>query len=273
VTWAALSLADKADTVVGLFAAGENPTGSRDPFGIRRQFHGILKILLDLPELTGLDLPLTFAQILDPARGHFGWVERDSTDWLARGDALRVFTADRLQFALEQRGFSVQEVRAITARFQESKAINSAALSPLDALRRVRALHGLRTSQEFAALASLFKRVKNIARELPDDEFWLAEQRAEPLTGPLGAEVRLRDRLDSVGGELEALVAAGQYDAAFRKAAELRPYVDDFFKDVMVMADDPVLRKSRLRLMKRLRNSILSLADISEIVAEDVKQA
>ncbi len=107
VTWAAVSLADKLDTVVGLLHAGERATGSRDPFGLRRQMHGIIRILMDLPDLTGIDRELAFAPLAAQARAAFAGAEG--------ADALITFAAERVRFALEQRGFDVRIARAVTA--------------------------------------------------------------------------------------------------------------------------------------------------------------
>ena len=109
VTWASVSLADKLDTVVGMFAAGERPTGSRDPYGLRRAAQGLVRLLVDLPELTGLDVRVTLGELVALARGVF-----------ASGDAssdgpLFEFLLDRVRYVLEQRGFDVRNVRAVTA--------------------------------------------------------------------------------------------------------------------------------------------------------------
>ena len=163
VTWAAVSLADKLDTVVGMFYAGEKPTGSRDPFGLRRQAHGIFKILVDLPTLTGLTARPTLDALLDEggeARS------RRSSEWPAESrQAMDAFLLDRYRYVLEQRGFDVRNVRAV---LQETRF---AQLSPADALKRLEVLPEFTASPDFQKLAVAFKRVKNIARELPDDDY------------------------------------------------------------------------------------------------------
>ena len=240
-TWAAVSMADKADTLVSLFDAGEKPTGSRDPFALRRQAHGLLKILVDLPEVTGVDRAVTLAEVID-LQG-------------AGAPALRPFLLERLRYVLEQRGFDPRNVRAVT--HAEADAI-----SPLVARRKLEVLPEFTSSPEFTQLATAFKRVRNIARELPAG----ASPDLSVLSEP--AEVALREEVARRGSAIEAAVAAGDYRRGFGEAAKFGPAVDKFFTEVFVMADDQALRFARLSLMKRLETLILKLADISEIVAE-----
>ena len=245
-TWAAVSIADKADTLVSLFNAGEKPTGSRDPFGLRRQAHGLIKILVDLPELTGADRPVTLSQVLD--------LQGDG------GAVLRPFLLERVRYVLEQRGFDARNVRAVTHGDVDG-------ISPLIARRKLEVLPEFTSSAEFTQLATAFKRVRNIARELPAG----ASEDLSPLNEP--AEVALRDELERRQQVIEAAVAARDYRKAFAEAAKFGPSVDKFFTDVFVMVDDQTLRTARLALMKRLEGLILRLGDISEIVAETTSRS
>jgi glycyl-tRNA synthetase beta chain len=241
ITWAAVALADKIDTVAGMFRAGERPTGSRDPYGLRRAAQGIVRILVDLPELTGLDLPLTIGGIMQ------GDVD----------DALRTFMVERLRYVLEQRGYDPRNVRAVTHS-------EVTALSPLTAKRKLEVLPEFTESAEFRQLAILFKRVKNIAKNLEANAKDLGGKLTEPAEKALASEV---DRLQPV---IAAAVTSGTgYRQAFGEAARAGPAVAKFFDDVMVMADDPKLRDARLRLLRRLEGLILQLADVSEIVPEE----
>jgi glycyl-tRNA synthetase beta chain len=241
ITWAAVSLADKLDTVGGMFGAGERPTGSRDPFGLRRSAQGIVRILVDLPELTGLDLRLTLGRLVN--NNHL-----DEAFWS--------FMTDRVRFVLEQRGYDTRNVRAVThAEITE--------LSPLNARRKLEVLPEFTESTEFRQLAVLFKRVKNIAKNLDEGAADLRGALTEP------AEVALAGEIDRLQPVVEAAVASGTgYRQAFAEAAKAGPAVAKFFDDVMVMADDPKVRDARLRLLKRLEGLVLQLADISEIVPE-----
>jgi glycyl-tRNA synthetase beta chain len=241
ITWAAVSLADKIDTVTGMFTAGERPTGSRDPYGLRRAAQGIVRILVDLPELTGLDLRLSLGQLV-----------RADVD-----EAFWSFMADRVRFVLEQRGYDPRNVRAVTHS-------EITALSPLTAKRKLEVLPEFTESPEFRQLAILFKRVKNIAKNLDASAKGLGGSLTEPAEKALAAEV---DRLQPM---IEATVSSGTgYRHAFAEAAKAGPAVAKFFDDVMVMADDPKLRDARLRLLRRLEGLILQLADVSEIVPEE----
>ena len=159
-SWAAVSIADKLDTLVGLFAAGERPTGSRDPFGLRRQAHGLFKVLVDLPDLTGLSARPTIGALVDAAAAAF---ESSSTPLDEAGRAaLFAFLAERLAYVLEQRGFDVRNVRAVLA------GRPLAAISPLEAKRMLEVLPEYTGTPEFQQLATAFKRVKNIAKELTE---------------------------------------------------------------------------------------------------------
>ena len=244
VTWAAVSVADKADTLASLFGAGEKPTGSRDPFGLRRQAHGLIKVLVDLPELTGVDRAVTLGQVMNL-----------SGDGAA---ALLPFLLERVRYVLEQRGFDARNVRAVTHG-------EVGALSPLIARRKLEVLPEFTSSADFTQLATAFKRVRNIARELPPG----ASEDLSPLNA--AAEVSLRGELEQRQQAIDAAIDAGDYRRGFGEAAKFGPAVDKFFTDVFVMVDDQTLRTARLALMKRLESTILRLADISEIVAE--KQA
>jgi glycyl-tRNA synthetase beta chain len=259
ITWAAVSLADKLDTLTGMFAAGERPTGSRDPYGLRRAAQGIVRILVDLPELTGLDLRLTLGEICGPPSQQIR-----STSAEAPADrsadhqgAFWSFMADRVRYVLEQRGYDTRNVRAVMHS-------EIAELSPLTAKRKLEVLPEFTETEEFKQLAGLFKRVKNIAKNLEASAPDLGDALTEPAEKALAAEV---DRLQPL---IESSMRSGTgYRQAFAEAAKAGPAVAKFFDDVMVMADDPKLRDARLRLLRRLEGLILQLADVSEIVPEE----
>jgi glycyl-tRNA synthetase beta chain len=205
--------------------------------------HGIVRILMDLPELTGIERELGFAELAARARAPFG-----SADG---ADPAATFAVERVRFALEQRGFPVEIVKAVTA---------APAVAPLRARRLAQALQAMRSSEDFQALAVLFKRVKNIAKELPGG----AALDREALTEP--AERALLEALDAARPGVDAAVARADYPRALSEVAGLRPVVDRFFTEVFVMAEDVRVRTARLTLMAELRDLILTLADISEIV-------
>jgi len=263
VTWAAVSLADKLDTIVGLFAAGEKPTGSRDPYGLRRAAHGVFKILVDLPTLTGKRAP--FVQpLVDAAWGNFAALDPDKTQLIH----LVIFLVERLEFVLESRGFDVRNVRAVT----RGRPLSS--IRPSDELKKLQVLPEFTETPEFQALAVAFKRAKNIAKELPDDQFRFAEATGVPIVVSVPAEQGLLNEIEKRRPVIEGAVGIGEgYRDAFAEAARFKPAVDRFFNDVLVMDPNPSIRQNRLRLLRRLQNLILNLADISEIVPEEMKQA
>ena len=261
VTWAAVALADKLDTLVGLFQAGEKPTGSRDPFAMRRQAQGLIRILVDLPELSGLDVRVSLGRLLEMAYALHGQPDANTA---ARETA---FVRERTRYLLEERGFDIRNVRSVT----EQASLDD--LRPLDARRKLEVLPEFTDTADFRQLATLFKRVKNIAKELSDAEFAAAErddgaELAAPLTEP--AERALLADVDRRRPVIDQAMEQGTgYREAFAQASAFGPAVDRFFTEVFVMVDDPQVRQARLRLMKRLERLIGQLADISEIVPED----
>jgi glycyl-tRNA synthetase beta chain len=256
VTWAAVSLADKLDSVVGMFSAGERPTGSRDPLGLRRQAQGAVKILADLPELTGIAERLRLGPMLAKAAEPFGGYPPASAgatgDW---GQPLFTFMSDRLAYLLEQRGFDVRSVRAVMHGGIEQ-------VSPLEARRKLEALSQLTGSQALLGVATLLKRVKNISKGIAAP----ATVDTAKLTEP--AEQALAAQLASHAPLIRAAAEKGEYRDAFTAIASLQPAVATFFDDVLVMADDAGLREARLGLVATLRELILGIADISEIVTD-----
>ena len=261
VTWAAVALADKLDTLVGLFQAGEKPTGSRDPFGIRRQAQGVIRVLVDLPEQTGLTARLSVGQLLAMTYKSHGRPDAETER------RLTVFMRERVRYLLEERGFDIRNVRAVT----HQETLDD--LRPLDARRKLEVLPEFTESKDFRQLATLFKRIKNIARELSDTEFQAAEVGGEEplakvLTEP--AERALLDEVTRRRSIIEEAVGSGQnFRGAFAEAAAFGPAVDRFFSEVFVMVEQPQLRRARLGVMKRVERLILQLADVSELVREE----
>ncbi len=178
VTWAAVSLADKLDSVVGMFTAGERPTGSRDPLGLRRQAQGAVKILADLQELTGVTAALTLGPLLAHASEPFGGYQEAAAPLLS-------FMSDRLAYLLEQRGFDVRAVRAVMHGGIER-------VSPHDAKKKLEALAQLTGSQALLGVAGLLKRVKNITKgvavaSVPDQSRLTGACGADPSRGARGS--------------------------------------------------------------------------------------
>ena len=249
VTWAAVSLADKLDSVAGMFAAGERPTGSRDPLGLRRQAQGAVKILADLVELKGVTSRIELWDLV--TRALSSWPPSEDAQ-----QALRTFMRERVIYLFEQRGFDVRNVRAVVPQSLER-------FDMVEARKKLEALAQMSGSEALRGVATLFKRVKNITKGVsgglaagPDD---LLKERAEValLQSLKEVEPRIRDSADKA-----------DYKQAFHHIELLRAPVASFFDDVLVMAEDEKLRAARLALVARLRDLILDIADISEIVTE-----
>jgi glycyl-tRNA synthetase beta chain len=262
-TWAAVSLADKLDTLLGLFAAGEKPTGSRDPYGLRRAAQGVVKIITDLPNLGVPNVIVNLVRLVDHAyaphaalNGNAGW------------EALPVgqFLWERKEHLLQRRGYKPDEIRVVAG-------LTGAPPwgYPKASLQRVEALSKERSSPEFQALAGLFKRVKNITKGVEDTDIELGDI-AQTLREP--AEVQLAQQLDQRWPTIASAVANGEYGKAMRELGSLYPPVDRFFTDVLVMVEDPQLRRARLALLTRLRSAVLqNIGDISEIAPDEGRQA
>jgi glycyl-tRNA synthetase beta chain len=251
VTWAAVSLADKLDTIVGLFAAGERPTGSRDPFGLRRAAQGVLKILTDFAMLQG-GVTSRLSDMIDKAHQNFGGALAAAPDSWER--TLVDFFIDRETHIFERRGFRVEEARAVVPKWWAW---------PSNSLRRIEALAEARRSAEFEKLAMLFKRVKNITKDFDD---LLTDDARSRLAEP--AERTLLSQLEARLPTIETAVAHERFGDAMRELVSLSGPVDQFFTDVLVMTDDPKLREARLALLATLRRTILSIADIAEVAPE-----
>lgn len=260
---ALVALADRLDALVGSFGAGARPTGSRDPFGLRRAALGALRLLLE----NGSELDLSRA--LDEAAGGYG----SSTDSPAlpqgwEGEArsgLHGFLEERLAFLLGEEGARYDEVAA-------AAAATGAGLAPLDRKARVEALRGIRGDEDFLALAAAAKRIRNIltqAREKGEEP--AAEPAADALAEP--AERELLRAAEQTRSDAESLAAEGRYGPALRRIAALRIPVDDFFEKVLVMDPDARRRAQRLALLDRVGELLHSVIDFSQIVVEGEEAA
>jgi glycyl-tRNA synthetase beta chain len=247
VTWAAVSLADKLDTIVGLFAAGEKPTGSRDPYGLRRSAQGVLKVLTDMPSR------LWVTALVDEAYKNYGSNAPASNP--AWQSAVFDFLAEREAHLLEKRGYRADEIRAVVSVDWKQ---------PHASLRRVDALAQARRAPEFDALALLFKRVKNITKDVAGGRDWDAVKRA--LKEP--AEIALAAEMDRRLPVVQKAREEGQFLDALNEIAKLYGPVDKFFVDVLVMTEAPQLREARLALLASLRDTILNIVDIAELAPE-----
>ena len=260
-TWAAVSLADKLDTLVGLVLAGERSTGSRDPFGLRRLAHGVLRILADAEPLAGVPIREPIDRLLKKAAEGYQ-LEPDETFWTD----MRDFLDERLRHFFEQRGSDRRNVRAVLSLKDRGLSV-----SVVDLQENLRSLPEFSQSEPFRQLATAFKRVRNIARELDATAFeTLSRDNSAQASLTEAAEVALLKELAERGKAIDAAVASGtNYRGAYLEASRFEPAIARFFNEVFVMVDDPKLKTARLWLMKKLERLILQLGDISEIVASE----
>jgi glycyl-tRNA synthetase beta chain len=254
-TWTAVSLADKLDTIVGLFAAGEKPTGSRDPFGLRRAAQGVMKILVDKPASMSADVAADLETLIDRAFENYqGSITASDPSWKAR---LFEFLAERQAHLFERRGYSVPEARSV-ARFWKR---------PDNALARVEAIKQARGLADFVALAEVAKRVNNITRDHKSSA--RLEELKPVLTEP--AEIALADDIEQRWPKVHEASSRWQYGDAMKEIVKLRGPLDRFFTEVLVMTDDSRLRAARLSLLTMVRDTINAIADISEVAPEEAK--
>lgn len=239
-----VSIADRLDTLAGIFGLGMIPSGSRDPFGLRRAAQGVVRICLE----AGLPLDLD-AAVLEAARLYGAVVPKGAEEIRA---LLRPFFDDRVRHALGQRGLAYDEIEA-------ALAAGGSNLPELAA--RAEALHRVRDEKDFLSLTLSAKRIANILKDAPEAAFDAALL-GEP------AERDLHAAAERVLGRLEAAAAAGKHEEALRGAAELAAPLDRFFTEVMVMAEDPRVRANRLALLQRIGRGLGRTARLTEVVVD-----
>ena len=233
-----LGLADRIQTIAAMFRIGNAPTGSKDPFALRRGANAIVKILGES------ELPLTLDDVIG-ASGAEG----------ANREQIAAFLRERLHFYLKDvRGFAYDVVNAVLA---------AGADDVRDAIARSEALTAARASADFAAISAAFKRIKNILRQAEEKGFAL--QAADGVV--LSPEAKqLGDAAAALAPEVAQLRAARAYGEALAAIATLRPAVDAFFDKVMVLDPDPAVRGANLSLIDEVLRGFSGIADFSEIV-------
>ena len=241
---ACVAIADKLVTLAGLFGLGQPPTGDKDPFGLRRQALGLVRILVEG------DLPLSLAELVDAAFGAYGGKVSD-----ARSE-VETFVFERMRGYLRDAGYSANEVEAVLS------------LRPmrLDLVPRqlaaVRAFAGL---PEAESLAAANKRVANILRQAAAKGEAFAAAAAELLKEP--QERALFDALRAASRDATPRFERGDFTGYLKTFAVLKSPVDAFFDSVMVMAEDQALRRNRLALLEDLRREMNRVADLSKLAA------
>ena len=237
-----VALADKLDTLVGIYGIGLVPTGEKDPYGLRRAALGVVRILAEK------SLPLDVVELLSLAASQF-------PDGVLAGSVapeLHGFMLERLKPYLREKNFEPDEIDAV--------------LTPpptrLDqVLPRLKALKEFRALPQAQALAAANKRIRNILRQAGGTP--ALEVNVNQLTEP--AERKLSKAVQKLEGRVAPLIKAGNYAETLKRLAGLRPVVDEFFDKVMVMVDDSAVRHNRLALLNRLSNLFLNVADISRL--------
>jgi glycyl-tRNA synthetase beta chain len=236
-----LALADRLDTLVGIFGIGQPPSGSRDPFALRRASLGVLRIIVEG------ELELDLRECLEQAAAQYdpGVLLADTVDQVME------YMLERFRAWYEDESIAAEVFRAVSA-----KNITV----PLDIHRRVHAVHAFTSLPQAPALAAANKRVSNI----------LDKQAAELKAGEVSqhllleeAEKELAQQLAGKRASVSALLEDSRYTEALASLADLQPAVDRFFDEVMVMAEKDDLRQNRLKLLKSLRDQFLQVADIS----------
>jgi glycyl-tRNA synthetase beta chain len=249
-------IADRIQTIVAMFGIGMAPTGSKDPFALRRAANAIVKILAES------GLPLTLTNVLDSYTG-IVYADKDNKRIDISRDidsdetllSVRAFLRERLNFYLKDvRGFAYDVVNAV---------LFAGADDVRDALARAEALTAVRGSEDFAAVSAAFKRIKNILRQAEEKGFAIGS----PKTVKLAPEAQqLADAADALAPEVAKLRQQRAYGEALAAIATLRPAVDAFFDKVMVLDPDPNVRGAHLGLIDGVLRGFSGIADFSEIV-------
>jgi glycyl-tRNA synthetase beta chain len=236
-----VALADKLETLVGMFGIGNLPSGDKDPFALRRHALGVIRMLVEQ------DLPLDLQALLDAATPAFGDKITPATE------ALLAFLFDRLAGSLREQGYSAQEVDAVLA-------LRPARLS--EVAKRLAAVRSFASLPEAPALAAANKRVGNILKKAQDVQVAI-----NPALLQEAAEKDLADALKNVAKKADEAWSRGDYAANLQALASLKVPVDAFFEHVMVNADDESLKANRLGLLATLHGAMNRVADLSRLAS------
>ncbi|MES2368650.1 MAG: glycine--tRNA ligase subunit beta [Pseudomonadota bacterium] len=236
-----VALADKMETLVGMFGIGEKPTGDKDPFALRRHALGVIRMLIER------DLPLKLDALLFVAAGIRGFSEDDAGQVAA-------FMFDRLSGMLREQGYSAQEVDAVVALKPQRLG---------DIPKRLAAVRAFADLPEAPALAAANKRVGNILKKAEGE----VGDEPDPLRCVEDAEKDLVVKVSAIGRDADKAFAAGDYTASLQALAALKAPVDAFFDSVMVNTDDPALKANRLALLNQLHRTMNRVADLSRLAA------
>jgi glycyl-tRNA synthetase beta chain len=240
VAGAMVSLADRFDTLVGFFRIGAKPTGSKDPFALRRAAQGAVQILLNRDKRRidiGIDRLIEIAGGAD--------VKQE----------LHAFFAERVRTLLEasQYNFAYDEIAA---------AMEAGWASSLpDLVDRIAAVKAIRDEANFLSVLDSAKRIANITAGHDST-------RVDPSKLEHGVERRLSDLADAVGAQIDEMIAEREYRRALESFAAMAPELETFFKEVMVMVDDEEVRRNRMSLLRKIGSAVMKIADVTKIVVD-----
>ena len=245
-TGLAVALADKLETLVGIWSIGLQPTGEKDPFALRRHALGVMRMLVEKRLALGMSDLLALAAGVFEGQAGF----KDPTV------EVKAFMLDRLRGLLRDRGFSPNEVEAVLA--QNPDRVD-------DVVGRLEAVQAFAALPESASLAAANKRITNILKK--NEEALAGAGAVDPALLQDAAEKALFASVERVQPQVDAAFAGGDFSGTLKTLAQLRDDVDAFFNDVMVMAEDQSLRNNRLALLQRLHGMMNRVADISKLAA------
>lgn len=237
----AVALADKLDTLAGIFAIGQKPTGTKDPFALRRAAIGVFRILLE--RKLDLELAKLIAAAVDSQP-----VKADGT-----AEEVLAYIQERMRAHYLEAGYPAESFDAVLA---------AGGSRPLDFDARMRALAAFRERPEAESLAAANKRIANILRK---SDLAAVPARVDASLLQVEAEKSLHAAIESIAARVESDVTGRRYDAALSRLAGLRPAIDAFFTDVMVNDPDAALRANRLALVARIRGLFAGVADFSRL--------
>lgn len=252
---AILSVGDKADTIAGMFSLGLVPSGSKDPFGLRRQANGIVRIIAES------NLPFRLSEMISDARAGYreSEAERKFADQERFTESTKTFFRERVEFYLKDtRGYSYDVVKAVLATDADDI---------VDALARAEAVKQVLHMPEFQAIGAACKRIRNILRQAGEKRIEPAAS-FQPFPESAAEEKNLAQYVQANAPRIEAHRREKEYRDALMLLAGAREPVDAFFDKVMVMVEDEKLRANRLALLQTLLKEFSTIADFSEIVSE-----
>ena len=250
-TGSVVALADKLETLVGMFGIGNLPTGDKDPFALRRHALGVIRILMEA------DFSLNLDTLLGNAAKAFGallelWPDQERADFAAHQPKLQDFIYDRLAGSLREQGYSAQEVDAVLALRPQRLG---------DVPKRLAAVRAFAALPEAPALAAANKRISNILKKADKD----VDAHVSEILLQEPAEKALYAAMQEVTPRAQAQLASGDYTASLQTLAALRAPVDAFFDGVMVNAEQIDLRLNRQGLLKSLHEAMNRVADLSRL--------